>query len=52
MRTKLGVTVAEHDCGRAAELYRRRIRAQGALRRGSSGGLEEPARAARVSGQR
>jgi hypothetical protein len=36
----------------ATELYRRRIRAQGAWRRGSSGGLEEPARAARVSGQR
>jgi hypothetical protein len=35
-----------------AELYRQRIRAQGAWRRGSSGGLEESARAARVSGQR
>jgi hypothetical protein len=36
----------------AAELYRRRIRAHWAWRRGSSGGFEEPARAARVSGQR
>jgi hypothetical protein len=36
----------------AAELHRRRIRAQGAWRRGSSSGLEEPAHAARVSGQR
>jgi hypothetical protein len=36
----------------AAELYRRRIRAQEAWRWGSSGGLEEPARVARVSGQR
>jgi hypothetical protein len=36
----------------AALLYRRRIRAQGAGRRGSSNGLEEPACAAWVSGQR
>jgi hypothetical protein len=36
----------------AAELYRRRIRAQGAWQRGSSSELEERARAARVSGQR
>jgi hypothetical protein len=36
----------------AVELYRRRIRAQGAWRRGSSGELEERACAARVSGQR
>jgi hypothetical protein len=35
----------------ATELYQRRIRAQGAWRRGSSGELEELARAARVSGQ-
>jgi hypothetical protein len=36
----------------AVELYQRRIRAQGAWRRGRFGELEEPARATRVSGQR
>jgi hypothetical protein len=34
------------------ELYRRRVQVQGVWRRGSSGELEERARAARVSGQR